>query len=540
MVGPPSPTRVSAIVGPSITDPRASRPIPTGDRQDLEERPDPGDRLPRRRPPVVRLEASLVLVRSISYLDAGDQMAIDWYRPDGSLAVSNPYTVSSFVDHGGYDFDLTLPPSVWAADPGTWQVAAVVDGTQLGRTSFVVTSGSGDPTIKVEQGSTYILDDRTTPIDFGTVPQSWTGPELTFTVENIGSNTLTTGGLSLPRGFTPVGSFPATIPAGASGTFTVQLSSASVGSQFGQITFQTNDPSAPTFGFNVSGVITGTPPAGAPAIQLSGAAAATGLGSGPLVLGPGGDPERRASPQGFDGGSLTISMASGGTRPGDDRLSILNQGSAPGQVGFNGSGVYYGSTQIGTASITAGPATLSVALNANAILAAVQALLDDITYQNVAKTPTTAPRYVRFSVVDGAGLASNLAIETVVNSGVAIVSPPKSPPPILSPPPTPSPAGPPPLGPRPLRGPPVLAGWPGRIAPRAPGSFARRHGPTKKNARGGTHQAHVTAQAFRAAPAKRAPFQAGRAHDRVSTKKLKDRPASAMQGRGRSDGGSEQ
>ena len=385
---------------------------------------------------------------------------------------------------------------------------------ELGRTSFVVTNGDGDPTIKVEQGSTYILDDRTTPIDFGTVSQSWTGPELSFTVENIGSNTLTIGGLSLPPGFTLAGSFPATIPAGASGTFTVQLSSASVGSQFGQITFQTNDPNAPAFGFNVSGMVSGSPPVGAPQILLSGAALATGLGSGPLVLDPGAT-LTDSSPQGFAGGSLTISMASGGT--GDDRLSILNQGSAAGQIGFNGSAVSFGSTQIGTASITAGPATLSVALNANATLAAVQALLDDITYQNVATSPTTAPCYVRFSAVDGAGLASNLAIETVVNSGVAIGSPPKSPPPILSPTPMPSPTGPPPLGPGSAPSLPVsVASLTPPPAPSPVDTGSRK----KKHPAAPTHVKHK-----HPAPVHHRSRPAG--HAKGSTKKLKDRRGEA-------------
>ena len=43
-------------------------------------------------------------------------------------------------------------------------------------------------------------------------------------------------------------------------------------------------------------------------------------------------------------------MASGGTA--DDRLSILNQGNGPGQIGFDGSNIYYGGTPIGTATIT--------------------------------------------------------------------------------------------------------------------------------------------------------------------------------------------
>ena len=271
-------------VPPSITDQGTTNYDPTAD---MDERPDSVTVFPS------SSGWAVWYWFDISYLDAGDQMAIDWYRPDGSLAVSDPYTVSSFVDHGGYEFDLTLPPSVWAADPGTWQVAAVVNGTELGRTSFEVTNGDGDPTIKVEQGSTYILDNRTTPIDFGTVNQSWTGPELTFTVENIGSNTLTTSGLSMPPGFTLVGSFPATIPAGAAGTFTVQLSSASVASQFGQITFQTNDPNAPTFGFNVSGMVTGSPPVGAPPDPALRLRVGDRPGIGPARPRPRGDPERR-------------------------------------------------------------------------------------------------------------------------------------------------------------------------------------------------------------------------------------------------------
>jgi hypothetical protein len=152
-------------------------------------------------------------------------------------------------------------------------------------------------------------------------------------------------------------------------------------------------------------------------------------------------------------------MASGGTA--DDRLSILNQGNSPGQIAFDGSNVRYGGAPIGTATITSAPATLSVALGAGATTAAVQALLDDFTYQNVATSPTTAPRYVRFRVVDGAGIGSNLAVETVVNSGLAttIPSPPRRRPPVVSPPP--GPTGPPP----PVVGPPSGMPPPSRSSP---------------------------------------------------------------------------
>jgi hypothetical protein len=493
-------------VGPTITDLGTTNSDPSSDQ---EERPDSVTVFPS------SSGWSVWYWFDVSYLDAGAQMSINWYRPDGSLAASPPFAVSSFVDDGRYAFYLTLPPSAWAADPGIWQVATVVDGKELGRTTFQVTNGAGDPTIKLEQGSTYILDDRTTPIDFGTSAQLGTGSALSFTVEDIGSTALTTSGLVLPPGFALVGSFPATIAAGSSATFTLQLSSAAVGPQFGQVTFQTNDPNAETFAFNVSGLVSGTPPSGAPVVALSGPALATGLGWPAAGLAPAAT-LTESSPQGFGGGSLTVSMASGGTA--DDRLSILDEGNNAGQVGFNGSGVYYGGTRIGTASITSGPATLGVALNASATAAAVQALLEAITYQNVATSPATAPRYVRFGVVDGAGLVSNLAIETVVNSGVPIPSAPPSPPPIFTP--TPTPTGPPPSSPSPTPGSPGSVASSGASTPPPAPSPIGIVPAKRKHAARPHHPVHK-----RPAPKPHHPGPAG--HGKGPAKKVKDRRGDA-------------
>lgn len=488
-------------VAPTITDQGTTNYDPTSD---MGERPDSVTVFPS------SSGWSVWYWFQVSYLDANTQMAINWYAPDGSLVSSQPYTVSSFVDHGHFEFYLSLPQSTWAASPGTWQVAAVIDGTEIGRTSFQVTNGAGDPTIRLSQASTYILDDRTTPIDFGTAAQIGSVPALAFTVQNIGSTPLTTSDLSLPPGFALVGSFPATIAAGASATFTIQLTASAVGPQFGQVTFQTNDPNAPTFGFNVSGTVNGTPPAGSPAITLSGPAMATGLDWPAAPLDPGAI-VADSSPQGFNGGTLTVSMASGGTA--DDRLSIQNQGSNPGQIGFNGTEVYYDGMTIGTASFTSGPATLSVALNAGATTAAVQALMEAVTYQNVATSPSTAPRYVRFALVDGAGLASNLAIETVVNSGIRVAGGTPAPPPVVAPLPTPT--GPPP----PTEG--SGAGSTGTISssgavtpPPAPSPVGVVHEKKKHHAR--THHPH----ARRPAPK---PHHPGK----VTARRVKDRRGDA-------------
>src|SRR5262249_5947334 len=123
----------------------------------------------------------------------------------------------------------------------------------------------------------------------------------------------------------------------------------------------------------------------------------------------------------------------------------------------------------------------SIALNASANTAAVQALLDDITYQNVSTSPTTAPRYVRFSAVDGAGLASNLAIETIVNWGLATTmpAPPRPRPPI--PGPTPTPTGPPPLVPgQPTSTPPPSSSSPSGTPPAAAAPSPVETSPPKK------------------------------------------------------------
>jgi hypothetical protein len=52
-----------------------------------------------------------------------------------------------------------------------------------------------------------------------------------FTIANSGAAdiALTAGSLTLPAGFSLVGSFPTTVPAGGSTTFTVQMDATSVG-----------------------------------------------------------------------------------------------------------------------------------------------------------------------------------------------------------------------------------------------------------------------------------------------------------------------
>ncbi|HEY7168824.1 MAG TPA: DUF4347 domain-containing protein, partial [Candidatus Binatia bacterium] len=118
----------------------------------------------------------------------------------------------------------------------------------------------------------------------------------------------------------------------------------------------------------------------------------------------------------FAGGQLTVSFSANGTD--EDRLSIRNQGTGVGQISISGANVRYnpgsGPTNIGTFSGGSDAVTpLRVVLNTNATVAAVQALLRNITYQNVSDNPSTFSRTVEFIVSDGDGGTSNSASRLV-------------------------------------------------------------------------------------------------------------------------------
>ena len=116
------------------------------------------------------------------------------------------------------------------------------------------------PEIAVSGGGTNIADGDTTPsstdlTDFGITLQGAPAAQHTFTVTNTGSGTLTTSGLTLPAGFSLVEGLSASIAAGASDTFTVQLDTAGAGFHSGQISFGDNDSDENPFNFSVTGFV---------------------------------------------------------------------------------------------------------------------------------------------------------------------------------------------------------------------------------------------------------------------------------------------
>jgi hypothetical protein len=96
---------------------------------------------------------------------------------------------------------------------------------------------------------------------FGTVIQGATPPTRTYTVHNTGTAPLVVGTPSLPPGFTLVSSFVSPIQAGGSSDFTVQMSTSTIGTVSGNISFSNSDADGGDgvenpFSFAISGTVT--------------------------------------------------------------------------------------------------------------------------------------------------------------------------------------------------------------------------------------------------------------------------------------------
>lgn len=108
--------------------------------------------------------------------------------------------------------------------------------------------------------SPELSDNQATAVSFGTTTVG-TPVNRIFTIRNAGIAPLTLGALSLPSGFAVVGTFPAgPVASGATVTFTVQLTAATVGTFSGDLSFVNGDADENPFNFPISGVVTAATP----------------------------------------------------------------------------------------------------------------------------------------------------------------------------------------------------------------------------------------------------------------------------------------
>jgi hypothetical protein len=120
------------------------------------------------------------------------------------------------------------------------------------------------------------------------------------------------------------------------------------------------------------------------------------------------------------GGILSVALTAGGLAT--DRLTVVAQGTGPGQIGLSGSVVTFAGVAIGSWSGGVGTTALSIALNGAATAEGVQALLRRIAFSSVATDPTSgglAPtRTIRFTLSDAAASAGGQTTTVFQSIGV--------------------------------------------------------------------------------------------------------------------------
>lgn len=365
----------------------------------------------------------------ISHLNPRDEYQVQWHLPNGSV-VTSPYhclfpktsplfgsqcdTQDSSPIHMGVNYEsLTLP---WNRNAGDYYVTLKINGQERAREFFSMVSSPIEPRIRVTNGTAtlgnpIVIDGRTTPIDFGLVPQGDPAPEQTITIENHGSTALHISQIVVPEGFALVGSAPTSINATESANFVVRMLTNVAGRQFGALRIQSDDATEGDFYYYLEGEVDGLAGANDPRLTLPGPAATYFWGDPPTVLEPQVSIFDADSPI-FDGGSLKVELV--GMSAPTDVLGIRNQGIGPGQVGIVNSDVFYEGSLVGTWTGGLGATPLQVSFNSQATLVAVRAVTSQITYASTSNTPGTTRRFARYTLVDDLGNVANHPVKVIL------------------------------------------------------------------------------------------------------------------------------
>jgi len=130
--------------------------------------------------------------------------------------------------------------------------------------NFVISGKVNAPEIQVLNGTVDIADGSSTAIDFGNAAFGSTVTK-TFTIKNTGTSALNLSNLTLPDGFSLVGTLPATLAIKTSTSIKVALNTKTSGTYAGSFSLSNNDSNESPFNFAISGTVK---PAPAPEIQV--------------------------------------------------------------------------------------------------------------------------------------------------------------------------------------------------------------------------------------------------------------------------------
>ena len=114
----------------------------------------------------------------------------------------------------------------------------------------------------------------------------------------------------------------------------------------------------------------------------------------------------------FNGGRITVTNLTSISQK--DKLTIRNQGTGSGQIGFKRGKLTYGGQIIGTVSGGTRGEALVITLNNRASIEATTALMRNITFSTARARLSTLPRTISMTLTDGNGGTSG-PVESVVN-----------------------------------------------------------------------------------------------------------------------------
>jgi hypothetical protein len=181
---------------------------------------------------------------ALAGIEADDEIQQIWVRPNGKFEYSSP--IQTGYSRGHYYASIILPDDAVA---GTWNVRWMINGGEKDRAYFEVQAAGAAQARIYRTDITpeeYIVDGRSSPLDFGTLMQNQTvAPTMSFRVHNSGQVNLTTSNLVIPAGFSLVfgSSLAANILPNSFDDFTVVANITTIGHKQGFISFLTNDPS---------------------------------------------------------------------------------------------------------------------------------------------------------------------------------------------------------------------------------------------------------------------------------------------------------
>ncbi|MCC6678147.1 MAG: choice-of-anchor D domain-containing protein [Phycisphaerales bacterium] len=229
-------------------------------------------------------------------------------RPQRTFTVQNVGAValstSSLVKPGQYNILEGLSASIAPGGQDTFTLELLTDtvGTFSGGVAFnnsdpdenpfnfpitgIVTTVPPPQEVRVFWDGGEILDGQTMPISFGSVLIGSARPRQIFTVQNVGTASLTTSNLVTSGQYTIAEGLSATIPPGGQDTFTLELLTGTVGIFSGEVRFDNNDLDENPFNFPITGIVSST---GVTGIELTVVDQAGRLWSGLTVYAYGAD-----------------------------------------------------------------------------------------------------------------------------------------------------------------------------------------------------------------------------------------------------------